>query len=168
MQLQTFSLDRAHAAMVVGISETQISNWIAKNGLFAAKRLGTGKHFSFGLEDILTMASAKALIDAGIAPAVAIDICGDADIYGAWLGSKTGVLFLIKNHEDRWVEADSLEAPVSLQVRLWPIFDAVYPRYCDAVREHWDEIPKDHLEGSIAALSARIEKIRRTPKTKAR
>lgn len=167
MQFEQFSLDRASAAEVVGLTEAQIANWITKYGLFPEKRQGKGSHFFFLFGDVIGLATIKALMDSGVTAPDAVAAVRPYSPYGSLLHNRAdeffrypGTFFLAQNHEGRWVGRDGPDVKVSLHVRMWPIFDEVFPNFCDQLRIYARAVPAERLEEVIEEYRVRIEQLR--------
>lgn len=166
MQLEQLSLDRAGAAEAVGITEAQIANWVTKYGMFPEKRQGKGAHFFFLLTDVVALATVKVLIDAKMAAPEAVAAVKPYSPYGTLLHDPAGpftypgTFFLAQNHDDRWVGMDSDKVKVSIEVRMWPVFDEVFPRFCEQLRQRTGALSPERLEEIIDEYRVRIEDLR--------
>ena len=167
MQLEHTSLDRAGAAAVVGITEPQIANWITKYGLFPEKRQGRGAHFYFLIWDVVALAAIKALLDTGFAAPAAVEAIRPYspyaalfDGYAAGPNAYPGIFRLAQNHEGRWVGFDGDDVKVSLQIRMWPIFDEIFPRFCEQVVDYAKAVPPEVMRQAIDQYRAEMEDLR--------
>ncbi|MGF0539261.1 hypothetical protein ACQQ2Q_14790 [Agrobacterium sp. ES01] len=163
MQLELISLDRAGAAAVAGITEAHIADWMAKQGLFPEKQPGNGARAPFMIWDVISLATIKALLDAGFVPAAAVEAIRPYSPYGALrIGEAsdspavTGDFRLAQNGEGRWVGRDGPDVKVSLQVRMWPIFDEVFPRFCERVSHDAKAVPPEQMRRAIEEYRAEI------------
>lgn len=170
-QIESWAFSRSDAVTLTGVANPQIGNFISKYDLFPGRPKGQGFHISFRLRELMKLVAAQQLVDFGLRPEQAATVLrGIAGPYSAMLhngwgpaGHCPGAITFTRNSEGRWIAADSFDSPVSLQIRAWPIFDALWPRVRAKILEESkaDPVPYPGDVGAgLAAFEERIAAIR--------
>ncbi|WP_170263601.1 hypothetical protein [Blastochloris sulfoviridis] len=126
MHPEHMTVSRADAARIIGATEAQISNWMARHGLFGSRNLkGRGFHVPLTIRELMILGAIKELIDAGIDVGLAVGAANRYSVYGA-LFSGCGELILAPNADrTALIGMDGTDLPVAIRIRAWPIFDRV-------------------------------------------
>lgn len=116
----------ADAVRIAGCTQSQYKNWLGRHGLFNDRDLtGRGHHVPLGLREIMILAGIKKTVDAGVDVGFAVDGFDRYSVYGA-LFENCGEFVLAPNHDcTTLVGTDGTDVPVTIRVRLWPIFDQI-------------------------------------------
>ncbi|GJD40079.1 MerR family transcriptional regulator [Methylobacterium bullatum] len=174
-QIETWAFARSDAAALVGMTSGQVGNYLTRYDLFPARPKGKGHHVSFKLPELLKLCAVKALIQLGFTPEQAAGaLRRSRGPYSAMLndgyGDKQeplytfpGTLFFSRNPDGHFVEADSADTQVSIQIRCWPLFDELWPRVRAQIEKEGASdrppYPGNVTEG-IAAFEKRIADLR--------
>nr|WP_082511463.1 MerR family transcriptional regulator [Methylobacterium goesingense] len=140
-QIETWAFSRSDAAALVGMTSGQIGNYLTRYDLFPARPKGKGYHVDFKLADLLLLSAVKALMKNGglSAEEAAKALRRSRGPYHAMLTdgygpdqeplfTYPGTLFLSLNDDGEYVQFDSADTLVSIQIRCWPLFDELWPR----------------------------------------
>ena len=55
---------------------------------------------------------------------------------------------------------DGDDVKVSLQIRMWPIFDEIFPRFCEQVVDYAKAVPPEVMRQAIDQYRAEMEDLR--------
>jgi hypothetical protein len=166
MLVEEWALGRPHAADIVGMPDTQLGNWLSRYRLFPEKRRGRGASLHFVLGDLMKIAAMKALVETGIEPKIAAEALRPHSLYGVMLHDDStgrrfpGVFFLTLGKDRRWVGADNWKAPVCLEIRTWPIFDAIFPKLRRVMLADTRSFGVAHIRAQILAYEKTVNRIR--------
>ncbi|MCJ2084290.1 MerR family transcriptional regulator [Methylobacterium sp. J-090] len=139
-QIAAWAFDRNVTAELVGMSTVQVGNYLKRYDLFPNRPRGKGYPISLKLADLLKLSAVKTLIEHGFTPEQASGALRFSrgpfsaminDGYGPDrepLFAYPGTLFFSRNRDGQFVEVDSADTLVSIQVRCWPLFDDLWPR----------------------------------------
>lgn len=168
MDLFNIALGRGDAARAAGITEAQLTNWFTRYNLFPSKRQGTGTWAYFTFSDIMLLAGVRELVGAGMEPQKAADALRNYTLYGSFLhdgrsrwASQPGTFSLTMNADGRWVGVDGDRYKVKIELRTWPIFDEVFPRFVEIFRESPGRLDPEQVAKAIAEAEAWVESHRR-------
>jgi len=108
------------------------------------------------------------LMDGGMAAPDAVAAVRPYSPYGSLLHNtpvagrlaSPGIFFLAQTPEGRWVGFDGPDVKVSIQVRMWAIFDEVFPRFCEVVRPYAKAVPAEQMDMVISEYAAAMNKLR--------
>ncbi|MDO9426047.1 MAG: hypothetical protein Q7T93_04380 [Methylobacterium sp.] len=170
-QIENWAFSRTDAAALTGITSAQIGNFVSKYDLFPGRPKGQGFHISFRLRELMKLAAAQALVELGLRPEqAAMALRGIQGPYGAMLhdgynalGHCPGTIAFTRNFDGRWIAADGLDKPASLQIRAWPIFDEMWPRLRALILKEGVSEPRPYpgdVEEGLAAFEKKIADIR--------
>ncbi|KQP51486.1 hypothetical protein ASF39_10770 [Methylobacterium sp. Leaf108] len=153
----------------------QIGNYLTRYDLFPARPKGKGYHVSFKLADLLKLCAVKALIEMGFTTELAAEVLrGSRGPYSAMINdgfgdrqeplfTYPGTLFFSRNRDGGFVEVDSADTTVSIQIRCWPLFDELWPRMREQIEQEGASdrppYPGNVTEG-IAAFEKHIADLR--------
>ena len=129
MTPEDISVSRSEAAAIARVSNTTLSNWMRGDaGLFLADRRGSGHHVAFNLSRILSIAVVRELVAAGVNMTDAISSVNNVPPYRELLHGG-GVFEISKGPGDeRWQLGNLVDRPVTISVRLWPLWSDVTER----------------------------------------
>ena len=174
-QILSWSFGRAEAAALVGISTVQTSNYVRRYDLFPGRPRGKGHHVSFRLQELMKLRAVGLLIEAGLQPeqaasALRLTRGPFSAMRHDGFGPKTeplftypGTMFFTRNENGHWVEVDSADRPICIQVRAWPIFDELWPRIRAQILKEAEATPDKYPGDAVAGVKAfedYIEKLR--------
>lgn len=167
MSFEFLTVDRAGAAAAVGVTEAQIANWVTKYGLFPQKRQGKGTHFAFNIRDAVALAVIKELTTAGLAAPEAVAAVTPHSPYGAMLHDPAGTVsnypgtfFLARGDDGQWVGFDGPHVKISVQVRVWPVFDAIFPNFVEQLRAQRGALTAEQFDGIVSEYTAVMQRLR--------
>lgn len=164
MDAEMFSLSRPEAAAVVGLTDAQLKNYQMRYAPFPEKKEGTGRHAQYSIRDVMKLAAMVQMIEDGFTPAAAADAVSPYSVYGVLLHNRAdhsqypGTFFLTKNDEGQWVGADHPNAVSRYEVRLWPLFDKIWPRFLEAAL-HTSGYAKYSIDDRAAFFAEYAEKM---------
>jgi hypothetical protein len=167
--IESWSFTIEEAADIVGLEPTQIANLMTRYDLCGDRKRGKGYTTTFsGLSDLMKLAAVKVLIDHDVSPMKAVQAVEPyATLYGTLLhdaGNQTrypGTFFLTKNHEGRWVGADSWKTACAIELRAWPVYDLIWPRMKEAILSKTMARDIAVVSAAVAEFEAKIETLRK-------
>lgn len=162
MDFQMITFSPIAAATAAGLSAGQLANWQDRYDAIPHRRAGRGVPAFYLFNDILQIAAIAALVDHGLTPKAAIDALRPYTVTAALMGS--GVFRLVRNKEGRWYGGDNPEAEVSIDIRMWPIFDRVFPAVVNSLRAQPGKMSAAEVEASIAEFTAFMNERRQAQK----
>ena len=133
MFYDTWIFDQSEASAIVGLTVAQIGNWYDRYDLFPGKARGRGNPVRYDFRELVQLGAVKALVDHRLAPAEAVQALRARNAFGSLVRTSEditrypGSIFFTQNGEGLWVGADDAKKKVYVEVRLWPIFDEIYP-----------------------------------------
>jgi hypothetical protein len=148
-QIQSWQFAATEAADILGWSERRFANWTKRYSPFPHKNRGRGRSISYDLAELLKLAAVSSLVDAGIAPEKAFAALAPyGGPYGILLhggGRNPGTSVYTQNDDGRWVGVDSPQKIIAVEIRAWPIFDKVFPKFKVALLKD----PRGHSIGEV-------------------
>lgn len=163
MDFQLVSFSPAQAANAVGISEGRLGNWQDRYDAIPHRKKGRGVPAFYLFNDILQIAAIAALVKNGLTPKAAIDALRPYGVAHALMES--GVVRMVQNKEGRWYQGDNPEAEVAIDIRMWAIFDRVFPIAADRFRDRPGfQLPPDEVEATISEFSEFMNERRQAQK----
>ncbi|WP_156387613.1 MerR family transcriptional regulator [Methylobacterium sp. Leaf399] len=175
-QIENWAFARSDAAVLVGMTSGQIGNYLTRYDLFPARPKGKGYHVDFKLADLLKLSAVKAAMKNGglSAEEAAKALRRSRGPYHAMLTdgygpdqvplfNYPGTLFFSRNDDGEYVQFDSADALVSIQIRCWPLFDELWPRVRAQIeREGASDKPPypGNVTEGIAAFETHIADLR--------
>lgn len=152
MDFQLISFSPEQAANAAGITEGQLGNWQDRHNAIPHRRAGRGVPAFYLFNDVLQIAAIVALIEHGLTPKAAVEALRPYGVAAAlW---ERGVFRMIKATNGRWIAGDNPEAEVAIDIRLWPIFDRVFPKVAASLTAAPGRMSGAEAEASIAEFAA--------------
>lgn len=133
-KLQDTGHGTVQAAEIVGLSPSDLRNWLDRFGLFSEKRAGSGAYLSFRLSDLFKLATIKALVEqAGLSPREAVAAINPFSPYGTFIHSPNPIFTLSRAQDGRWQAAYSTDTIVRLEIHLLPLWQSFKARLAEKV-----------------------------------
>jgi hypothetical protein len=120
-------------ASVVDMTDAQLKNFQQRYKLFPEKREGTGRTVTYNFRDVMKLAAFRQMMDDGFSAPEAARAFSPYTVLGAL--HENGKFVLSRNHDGRWVGVDGDGLPSKYELRLWVLFDKVWPKYEEVVLE---------------------------------
>lgn len=174
-RIENWAFSRSDAAVLVGMTSGQIGNYLTRYDLFPERPKGKGYHVDFKLADLLRLCAVKVLIASHFSPEqAAIAMRTGRGLLSAmrndgWgedqepLHRYPGTVFIGRRSDGTLARSDGRDVVIGTEIRAWPIFDDLWPRVRDKIREEGKADPAPYpgdVEAGIAAFEAEIAALR--------
>lgn len=163
LDVEHWPLTRKEVAKIVGLEEAVFANWLNRTLMFAEKRRGSGRALTFVFRDVLFVAGVKALAGAGLEVAEAERALSKTSLYSALLhdgGQKyPGTVSFTQGKSGHFDPVDGPEKVVCIEVRCWPIFDAIWPGFRAAVLANAGDMKRD-VSAALDDFKKKIDTVR--------
>lgn len=166
VDIQMWPLGRREAAEAAGVTDAQAANWQDRYGLFPAKKQGTGRHATFVFRDVLSLAAVKALMNAGIRAERAVSAVANINPYGTLLHDASagrlypGTDFMTPGEDGAWLPVDGPDKAVCVELRVWALFDDVWPRFRKVVMAAPGGLDVSDVQHALDAFRDRLDELR--------
>ena len=174
-KIEIWAFSRSDAGVLVGMTNGQIGNYIARYDLFPERPKGKGYHIDFKLADLMRLCGVKALIASHFSPEqAAFAMRTGPGLLSAmrndgWgddrepLHTYPGTVFLGRRGDGKLTRTNGPDVVVGTEVRAWPIFDDLWPRVRAKIQDQGKLDPAPYpgdVEAGIAAFEAEIAALR--------
>lgn len=138
ISMDVWQLTAAEAAKAAGLTESQLKNYQTRFGLFPDKKRGTGRVASYDIRDIIKLAAMEQMIQDGFQREKASQTLSPYSLWGVLLHNPRDQFcqypgtFIRQGH---WTAGVEQYPPSHYELRLWPIFDRIWPRFEKVVRQ---------------------------------
>jgi DNA-binding transcriptional MerR regulator len=138
LEIETKLLSTEALCRVLGVPVHVLRTWIERHGLVRFKQAGSGRRYSFSIQDVFVAAAVKALVDAGVSPRHAIAAL-DLQLYGSYLRGEEP-LILAQRPDGHWsangIPCDPRQIPVSIGIGLSALWSSIRERLAKEVGAH--------------------------------
>jgi hypothetical protein len=165
--IESWTFNAEEAAGIVGYSERQFANWTNRYKPFPEKMQGRGYAIYYTLRDLLTLAAMNELVKIGLPPNKAAEAYKP---YGSpmstllakhhGLSSYPGTDVFTQGADGRWLQTDGPDRRARVEIRLWPIFDEIFPRAKKAILANPGQRKLAEVRKALADFEDEIEAIR--------
>lgn len=168
VDIDGWSFSRSEAAEIIGVTDTQLGNWLNRYGLLPHKKRGTGWAIGFTIRDLMSVGAMKLLVDLGLEPAkAAAALAPYQSPFGAMFrpvgafAHYPGTIAFALTKDGGLVSVDGPEVTVSVQLRAWPLYDRIFPKMKAAILAAPRGYDLDEVKAGLEAFEALVEDQRR-------